>query len=54
MNPLEHEEVLARRGPRSGLTVIVAVPSTALEQAVAAPAGHQLARRRDAAGARST
>jgi glutamate dehydrogenase/leucine dehydrogenase len=34
MNPLEHEEVLVRRGPRSGRTVIVAVHSTALGQAV--------------------
>jgi leucine dehydrogenase len=31
---LEHEEVLVRRGPRSGLPVVVAVHSTALGQAV--------------------
>ena len=31
---LEHEEVLVRHGARSGLTVIVAVHSTALGQAV--------------------
>jgi leucine dehydrogenase len=34
MNALEHEEVLVRRGSRSGLPVIVAVHSTALGQAV--------------------
>ena len=34
MSALEHEEVLVRRGARSGLTVIVAVHSTALGQAV--------------------
>src|SRR5829696_1603258 len=31
---LEHEEVLVRRGPRSGLPIVVAVHSTALGQAV--------------------
>ncbi len=34
MSALEHEEVLVRRGSRSGLTVIIAVHSTALGQAV--------------------
>src|SRR5690242_1764826 len=32
--PLRHEQVHIRRGPRSGLPVIVAVHSTALGQAI--------------------
>ena len=34
MTDLEHEEILVRTGPRSGLPVIVAIHSTALGQAV--------------------
>ena len=34
MSTLDHEQVVIRTGPRSGLPVIVAIHSTALGQAV--------------------